>query len=244
MSLNLQTPRCRVALAGVALCATFAGGAIAQERSVTLSAGSVIEVAYFDVKHDQKRGFFDSYLSDTKSRGGNFVARFETFDVIAGDITPQYVMLVEWPSVASFDDALSERRNASDFAAQGQSLRRLDFGLFSIAEDVSITLQEGVVYEFFAGNMASSDAPALLGQFFQTVMPTALQYGRGSLLDMAPVDYDGDNYDRAFAGVATWPSAAQFYQFTNTTLFRDGTREFVAGALSDQEIIATFYVAQ
>lgn len=232
----------------VAILLLLTGVAAAADKTITLSKDSVIEIVFVDLKDAQKDVFFNDYLSKVEpiieSHGGKVKAKFETFDVVEGDITPQYVLLLEWPSVDAFDDAVKDGRAARYLPLREQSTRALHLGLFTIQEDASFTLQEGVVYEFFAGNPASPKAPEMLGQFFQKVIPTAMEYGRGTLLELKPVNYAGDNYDRMIAGVATWPSATHFYQFTNTTVFREGVREFRDPALTEQEIINTYFVSE
>lgn len=236
-----------------AVCAFFsiaATGSVAagENFTVTLKKESVIEIAFVDIKHGQKDTFLNEYLANIEpiinDHGGRLVARFETFDVIEGQITPQYVLLLDWPSVGAFDAATKDQRLEKYLPFREQSLRALHFGLFSIEKDVSITLKKGIVYEFFAGNPGTPKAPELLGQFFQKVIPTAMQYGRGTLLELGPVSYEGDNYNRLIAGVATWPSAAHFFQFTNTSVFREGVEEFRNPALAEQEIINTYYISK
>lgn len=222
--------------------------ALAQDNTLAIEKGSIVEVVFVDLAHGEEDRFFNDYFAKVEpilaDHGGRVVARFDTFDTVEGEITPQHVLLLNWPSVEAFDTAIKDKRAEPLLPLRQQTLRNLHVGLFTVEEDVSVSLKEGVVYEFFAGNPAVPEAPEMLGQFFNSVIPTALEYGRGGLLDLKPVDYAGDNYDRMIAGVATWPSAADFYRFTNTDVFRDGVEKFRNPALAEQEIINTYYFAE
>lgn len=227
----------------LALAALFAAGPAAADTVVDFSAGEVIEIVYVDIKHGQQDTFFVDYFPNVEplfaDHGGRVVAQFETFDVVEGDITPQHVLLLQWPSAAAFDAALKDDRAAPFVPTRSEALRDLHFGLFTVDQDTTVTFRDDVVYEFFAAIPGNPDAPAMLGRFFQNVIPTAMGYGRATELSLQPVAFDGDNYDRPIAGLASWPSAAHFYRFTNTTVFRDNVRDLRDPALAQMEIINT-----
>lgn len=69
-----------------------------------------------------------------------------------------------------------------------------------------------------------------------------MEYGRGQFFNFSPIAVEGASYNRGIAGVATWSSAADFYQFTNTTVFRDGIEKYRNPALAELEIINTHYL--
>ena len=238
--------RMRAAIISSLLVAGSANSALAENVTVTLSSNHVLEVVFVDLKHGEKDMFLSTDLPRAEAligrHGGQLSAKFITIDVNEGRNTPQYVLILEWPT-AHAAEAFSKDRHNDVFDTQSNaSLRALYRGLFTIESDVSFTPEKETVYEFFSSNPASAETPTLLGRFFQSVIPVALDYGREDLLNLKLVDHAGDNYDRQIFGVAKWPSAADFYQFTNTTIFREGVVSYRDPAFANLELINTQFL--
>ena len=222
---------------------TFTLPAMADDvRTETLSSGSILSILMVDPHHEHRNAFRTDVLPVAMpaitSAGGRLVATFETIDVEEGSLTPRHVYLMEWPSIAALESASAYLSDASVIEAN----RNITQGIFSITEDVSLSLQDGVVYEFFGGLPAGPDTPTQLQTFFQNVIPTALEYGRADALVMQPVEHADNSYFRPIAGLATWPSAAAFEQFTTTTVFLENVEAYRDPAFADLDLINTYFV--
>ena len=236
----------QIALAASVSTTALASAAFAETRTETLSSNSLITIALVDAHHEHRNVFMDelftSVLPAIEEVGGRLVATFETFDVEEGDYTPQHIMLLEWPSVEAFENAANDPRNLAVLDRRAEAMRDFTIGFFTIPEDVTLTLEDGVVYEFFAGIPAGPDTPTQLQTFFQNVIPTALEYGRADAMLMQPVENERNGYFRPIAGLATWPSAAHFEQFTETTVFRENIEAYRNPAFAELELINTYFV--
>ena len=237
------------ALLATGVACTSTGTAIAQEengKTVSLSSDELVAIAYIDSKHDSRDVFFDEYfpkvLPAIEDAGGKVLAKFETIDVEEGDLTPQYVLLLQYPSVEAFQQAATDPRAVQNLSIRENALRDFRIGFFNIPEDVTLTFEDDVVYEFFAGTPAGPETPQKLQSFFQNVIPTALEYGRADALQLAPVQFDRNSYFRPIAGLATWPTAAHFEQFTNTDVFRTNVENLRNPAFGELELINTYFV--
>lgn len=236
----------QIALAASVSTAALASAAFAEGRTETLSSNSLITIALVDAHHEHRNVFMDelfpSVLPAIEEVGGRLVATFETIDVEEGDYTPQHIMLLEWPSVEAFEAAANDPRNLAVLDRRAEAMRDFTIGFFTIPEDVTLTLEDDVVYEFFAGIPAGPDTPNQLQTFFQNVIPTALEYGRADAMLMQPVENERNGYFRPIAGLATWPSAAHFEQFTETTVFRENIEAYRNPAFAELELINTYFV--
>ena len=236
----------RAAILTSAFVATATNTAHAVDVTVNLSSNHILEVVFVDLKHGEKDGFLAHDLPQAEKlankHGGELSAKFVTIDVNEGKNTPQFVLILEWPSIKAADAFSKDAHNDVLNRESNASLRDLYRGLFTIENDVTFTPQRETVYEFFSSNPASSATPDLLGQFFQSVIPIALEYGREDILNLKLVDYKGDNYNRLIFGVAKWPSAEDFYQFTNTTVFREGVVKYRDPAFANLELINTQFI--
>ena len=235
-----------LAVSAVMAVAAFSQPTYAKDRIETLSKNSVISIALIDAHHETRDVFtkelFPKVLPAIEEAGGRLVAKFETIDVEEGNITPQHVFLLEWPSLEAFSKAANDQRNLDVLDRRAQVLRNFHIGFFKIKDDVKLELKKDVVYEWFAGNPAGPQTPNQLQTFFQNVIPTALEYGRQDQLIMQPVEFESNSYSRLIAGMATWPTAAHFEQFTNTTVFRENVKEYRDPAFANLELINTYFV--
>ena len=234
------------ALAASVSALALTSAAAAESRTETLSSNSIISVALVDAKHEHRDVFlgelFPSVLPAIEEVGGRLVATFETIDVEEGNYTPQHIMLLEWPSMDAFEKAANDPRNLAVLDRRAEVMRDFTLGFFTIPEDVTLTLEDDVVYEFFAGIPAGPETPNQLQTFFQNVIPTALEYGRADAMLMQPVESERNGYFRPIAGLATWPSAAHFEQFTETTVFRENIEAYRNPAFAELELINTYFV--
>ncbi len=236
----------KVPLVVVGALAAVSGTVFAAEKEVTLPKTSVYGVAYIDAKHQHRDVFFNDYfpavLPAMEAAGAKVLAKFETIDVEEGDLTPQHVLLVEWPSTDAFVASTKDKRVKKKIALREKALRDFRIGFFQIPETVTVTFTKDVVYEWFAGTPSSAETPKQLQTFFQNVIPTALQYGRADALQLMPVEHEKNTYFRQIAGLATWPTAAHFEQFTNTDVFRENIEKYRNPAFAKLELINTYFV--
>ena len=223
-----------------------AAPSIADAKTVNISKDSVLGVAYIDSKHESRDVFFKDYfprvLPAMTDAGAKVLAKFETIDVEEGNVTPQHILLIEWPSIAAFETAAQDPRTRQNLSLRENALRDFRIGFFKVPQDTSVTFKEDVVYEWFGGKPASPETPNLLQTFFQSVIPTALEYGRADALQLQPVQYKRNTHFRPIAGLATWPTAAHFEQFTNTDVFRENIVKYRNPAFGELELINTYFV--
>lgn len=223
-----------------AIAALLTSPVLAESKTVEFSKGDVISLHFIDETHQARGHFIKEKLPElsptVEQSGGKVVAKFETIDVEEGDITPQYVVLMAWPDKSKFESAFTKETIAQD------GLRAHNIGLFSLAQDTAFKLTDKVVYEWFGGNPSGAETPKQLQTFFQNVIPTAMEYGRSDALMMQPLDSGMSDYKRLIAGMATWPTAASFEQFTNTDVFRSNIQAYRNPAFSNLELINTYWV--
>lgn len=228
-----------ILVASTAMLGAYTSTAFAGEM-VTMDKGATVSIHFIDAPHSMRGDFVNNklpaLLPAVQDAGGSLVGKFETIDVEEGEITPQHVVVMQWPNVDALETVLKgAMKDASAFRAH-------NVGVFTMAQDVSFELKENVVYEWFGGNPSGPETPQKLQTFFQNVIPTAMEYGRADAMIMQPVESSVSDYSRMIAGMATWPTAASFEQFTNTDVFRTNIKEYRNPAFSTLELINTYYV--
>ena len=219
---------------------------LANAKTVRISKDSVLGVAYIDAKHESRDVFFKEYfpkvLPAMEKAGAKVLGKFETIDVEEGDLTPQYILLIEWPSMAAFEKSTKDLSAKKHLPLREKAMRDFRIRFFNVAQDVEVTFQKDVVYEWFGGTPASPETPKLLEIFFGNVIPTALEYGRADTLQLQPVQHELNKHFLPIAGLATWPTAAHFEKFTNTDVFRENIKKYRDPAFSNLELINTYFV--
>ncbi|KAJ56226.1 hypothetical protein ACMU_10765 [Actibacterium mucosum KCTC 23349] len=210
----------------------------------TVPAGSVLQLLYLDLKHGQHDAYFNDYARPldpvVAEHGGVWHAVFDVIGVHEGNLKPDYVSMIAWPSTEAFRTFLSDPRVQENAAIRDGAVREMKFALHDVPAPIEIdTTTKGKVYEFFGGNMASPDSPKMLGTFFQNVIPTALTYGRETLAELPPSNFDKDTFEHQVSGIAGWPTAAEFNQFVTTEVFQANIKELRDPAINDLFLINT-----
>jgi len=217
-----------------------------RESVVELSKDSIIEFSLFDLKDGMENKFLGVYLPKLKRaikrNGGRLEGGFETYSIAEGELTPHYVVLIEWPSVHFFDQALLELESEPFTTLKEETIRESYFSLYSTDTDISFELNRKLSYELWFLSFSSPESPSLLNDLFEEVLPFLIDYGWTSTHIFIPIEHPRSNHRRSLAGLSVWPNPGKFYRYYSTNAMQNAIETYRNDAVIDIEIINNRYI--
>ncbi len=124
-----------------------------RKASIMLKAGTVIEISYASVEGGKEKQLMVDYLPKIKpivaNYGGKMLGNFRVTAVTGGEITPQMVVLFEWPSLKARDQMHADKAAKKLFPLRDDAMTFFKQAFYAVDKDTQLILHEDKTYEFF-----------------------------------------------------------------------------------------------
>ncbi len=189
-----------------------------RQATLLLKADTVIEISYISVEGGKEAQLMTDYLPKilpiVEKHGGKMLGSFSVSAVTGGEITPQMIVLFEWPSLEAREEMHADRDAQDLFPLRDDALTFFKQALFTVDEDTQLTLYEDKTYEFFNAWTTFAAAVSLPAYFTLSDAPKQ-RYGPPTFIaSLKPLEnaLAGD-YLLApdMAGIVEWNNTAAYF---------------------------------
>ncbi len=223
-----------VRLAGVVSAAVLALSLVttplvaqSREATVLLKADTLIEVSYASVEGGKEIQLMGDYLPKimpiVASYGGKMLGNFQVTAVTGGEITPQMVVIFEWPSLEARDKMHADKDAQKLFPLREDAMTFFKQAFYTVDEDTPLTFHEDKTYEFFTAWLTFA-AKASLPAYFKLSEAPKQKYGPPKFIATLKPLEDGPKggyvLDPNMAGIVEWNNTASYYGLINDPAFK------------------------
>ena len=223
-----------VRLAGVVSAAVLALSLVttplvaqSREATVLLKADTLIEVSYASVEGGKEMQLMGDYLPKimpiVASYGGKMLGNFQVTAVTGGEITPQMVVIFEWPSLEARDKMHADKDAQKLFPLREDAMTFFKQAFYTVDEDTPLTFHEDKTYEFFTAWLTFA-AKASLPAYFKLSEAPKQKYGPPKFIATLKPLEDGPKggyvLDPNMAGIVEWNNTASYYGLINDPAFK------------------------
>ena len=220
---------------------------LVKESNILFKKGKIIELAYLSIKggeeHKLQSEYFAKIMPIASKYGGKILGSFQVTAITGGEITPQTVVIFEWPTIASRDELLANKEAQKLFPIRNAALTFGQVAYFTVKKDVTVTFREDKVYEFFNAWL-TLDAENGLPEYFEKSDAPKKRYGAPMfLVSLHPVKdaYVGKGafyIHPHMSGIVEWNNTAEFYGLTADPEFKEA-KPFLDKSVSRLDMIHT-----
>jgi len=198
-----------------------------REASVLLKADTVIEISYASVEGGKEMQLMGDYLPKimpiVASYGGIMLGNFQVTAVTGGEITPQMVVIFEWPSLEAREKMHADEAAKKLFPLREDAMTFFKQAFYKVDEDTTLTLHEDKTYEFFTAWLTFA-AKASLPAYFKLSETPKQKYGPPKFVAMLKPLEDGPKgsyvLNPNMAGIVEWNNTAAYYGLTSDPAFK------------------------
>ena len=220
---------------------------LVKESNIQFKKGKIIELAYLSIKGGEEQTLQSEYFAKimpiAAKYGGKILGSFQVTAVTGGEITPQTVVIFEWPTIASRDELLANKEAQKLFPIRNAALTFGQVAYFTIEKDVTVTFREDKVYEFFNAWL-TLDSEIELPKYFEKSDAPKKRYGSPKfLVSLNPVkdayvDKGAFYIHPHMGGIVEWNNTAEFYGLTADPEFKEA-KPFLDKSVSRLDMIHT-----
>jgi len=198
-----------------------------REATVLLKADTVIEVSYASVEGGKEMQLMGDYLPKimpiVASYGGKMLGNFQVTAVTGGEITPQMVVIFEWPSLEARNKMHADEAAKKLFPLREDAMTFFKQAFYTVDQDTPLTLREDKTYEFFTAWLTFA-AKASLPAYFKMSDAPKQKYGPPKFIaSLKPLENGPKgSYVLApeMAGIVEWNNTGAYYGLINDPGFK------------------------
>lgn len=227
---NLLLRQFAVAVGTIAILLTMALPPLHAETrngSIMLEAGTVIEITYASVEGGKEKQLMKDYLPKimpiVANYGGKMLGSFNVTAVTGGEITPQMVVLFEWPNLKARDQMHADSAAKKLFPLREDAMTFFKQAFYTVDKDTQLTLHEDKTYEFFNA-WTTFAAKVSLPAYFKLSDAPKQKYGPPKFIATLKPLENAPNGGYALApdmaGIVEWNNTAAYYGLVSDPSFK------------------------